>query len=251
MSKHAKAEWDKIKSEGARQFTSTLDIELINEKQAREFVELVRQRAKGNIESPVLETLLLFESNYEAHPEREFLAGYKYSFSSAESTKTKGVHFTIEAPRTWAAKEGKRPNIVQKFVSENGRGPGFLVIQVKDLPLAPGEKVTARDVEEMLNPKGIRDFLPDGATYINSGRITLENLPGLWVRFKAGMSRVRNVVEMETIIYVVFYEKKMIQIQGHVVTAFNTKQVESGGFGKYEKLFDLMANSFVIHNMYK
>lgn len=43
----------------------------------------------------------------------------------------------------------------------------------------------------------------------------------------------------------------MIQIQGQVVTSVNGKPMDRGGLEKYERLFDFMANSFVIANIYQ
>lgn len=251
MSKHAKTEWDKIKGQLTNQIADSINIEQITESQALQFIELVRQRAKGNIESPVIETLLLFKSGYEKHPEREFLDGYKYKYITNGTGKAKGVAFSIEAPKTWAAKEGNRPNIVQKFVSENGRGLELLLVFIKEMPLPPGEIITAKDVAEILNPIDIKDFLPGGAEYITSGKLTVENLPGFWVHFKMNGSRVRNSIGIETIMYTIFYKNKMIQIQGQVTTSVNGKPIERGGLKQYGKLFDLMVNSFVVASMYK
>lgn len=251
MSKHYKTEWERIKEQLTEQIADFINIEQITKPQAREFIELVRQRAKGDIESPVIETLLLFKSGYEEHPEREFLDGYKYKYITNGTGKAKGVAFSIEVPKTWVAKEGDRPNIVQKFVSKNGRGLELLLILIKEMPLSPGETITDKDVAEILKPTDIKDFLPDGAEYVTSGKLTLENLPGFWVHFKMNMSRARNSVCMETIMYTIFYKKKIIQIQGAVTTSFNEQPMDRGGLKKYDKLFDLMANSFVISNMYK
>lgn len=251
MLKYAKAEWKKIKNQLSQQIAGSININQITEAQARQFIELVRQRAKGSIDSPILETLLLFKSGYEDNPEREFLDDYKYKYTANGSGKAKGVAFSIESPTTWKAKDGNRPNIVQKFVSENGKGLELLLVLIKEIPLQPGEKITEKDILEILNPKDIKDVLPDGSIYINSGKLTLENLPGYWVHFKLNMSRVRNSVGMETIMYTIFYKNKMIQIQGQVTTSFNGKQMGRGGLKKYEKLFDLMANSFVLPGMYK
>lgn len=251
MSKHAKTEWEKIKGQLAKQIANSINIEHITELQARQFIELVRRRAKGDIESPVLETLLLFKSGYKKHPELEFLDGFKYRYTTDGTGKAKGVAFSIEAPKTWVAKEGDRPNIVQKFVSANGRGLELLLVLIKELPLQAGETITEKDVEEMLNPTDIEGFLPDGAEYINGGKLTLENLPGLWIHFKMNMSRVKNSVGMETIMYATFYKNKMIQIQGHVTTTTDGRPMDRGGIERYEKLFDLMANSFVISSMYE
>lgn len=251
MTKYGKTEWNKIKKQTTTQITSSFNIDQISETEAREFVDLVRERAKGNIESPVIETLLLFKSGYEKNPEREFLDGYKYKYSTNGAGKAKGVEFSIESPKTWIAKEGNRPNIVQKFVSENGRGLKLLLILIKEVPLQPGEKISEKDVLEILNPKDIQDFIPAGAVYLNSGKLTLENLPGFWLHLKSKLSRVRNTFDVETIIYTIFYKNKMIQIQGQVTTAVNGDPAEPGGLKKYEKLFDQIANSLVINNIYQ
>lgn len=251
MRKYAKNEWDKIKKQLTSQISSSINIEQISETQALQFIKLVRERAKGTIESPVIETLLLFKSDYENYPEREFLDGYKYKYSTNGVGKSKGVAFSIESPRTWVSKEGDRPNIVQKFVSENGRGLELLLILVKELPLQPGERITEKDVSEMLNPKDIQDFIPDGGTILDSGKLTLENLPGFWVHFKIDRVRVKNTIGMETMMYTIFYKNKMILIQGQVMTSINGESDNQVGLKKYEKLFELMANSFVISNIYQ
>jgi hypothetical protein len=251
MSKYAKTEWDKIKEQIHKQTANSINIDQINESDARQFVELVRQRSRGNIASPVIETLLLFKSGYNEYPEREFLDGYKYKYTTNGTGKAKGIAFSIEVPKTWDSKEGDRPNIVRKFISENGRGLESFLILIKDVQLQQGETIRENDVSEMLNSNDIINLLPDGSEYIDSGNLNLENLPGFWVRYKMKMSRVRSSVEMETIIYTVFFENKMIQIQGQVMTSANGEALDNEGLKQYEKLFDLMVNSFVIPSMYK
>jgi len=251
MIKHAENTWQKIKNHLVKQISDFNNIDQVTESQARQFIEIVRQRAKGNIESPILETFLLFKSGYENNPEHEFLDGYKYKYTSDGSGKAKGVAFSIESPKTWAAQEGNRPNVVQKFLSENGRGlEGFLIL-IKEIPMGPGEKISEKDVSEMLNPKEINNFLPDGAIHIKSGKLNLENLPGFWMHYKMNMSRVKNLWEFEVSMYAIFYKNKMIQIQGQVATSVNGKTINSEGLRRYEKLFDLIANSLVITNMYQ
>jgi hypothetical protein len=66
-------------------------------------------------------------------PVREFIDGGRTTFSTNDHPKTKGVNFTIAYPNSWAAAEGDRPNIVQKFTSEAGRGLEMAVIVTNDL----------------------------------------------------------------------------------------------------------------------
>ena len=251
MSKYSKTEWNKIKNQLETTIYKSINIDQLTESQAVQFIAIVRQRAKGNIESPIIETLLLFKNNYQEQPEREFIDGYKYKYITNGLGKAKNVPFSIEVPKTWAAEEASRPNIVQKFVSENGRGLEIILVLIKEIPIGINERITEQDVAEFLNPDDIKDFLPKKASYLSSGELTLENLPGFWVTFKVDMSRARNQIEMETIMYVVYYKNKMIQIQGQVMTSFNGEKAENKGLKKYEKLFDLVANSFVIPELYK
>ncbi|MFG0453515.1 hypothetical protein [Shewanella algae] len=251
MERNSKSEWNEIKKQLNTQIESSINIDKTSETQARRFINIVRERAKGNIDSPILETLLLFKSGYKNNPEREFIDGYKHKYSTNGAGKAKGVAFSIEAPRTWIAKEGNRPNVVQKFVSENGRGLELLIVLIKEIPLQPGEEITEKDVLKISNPKDIQDIIPDGGVHLNSGKLTLENLPGFWVHFKMDKARMRNTFSMETIMYTIFYKNKMIQIQGQVMTSINGEPTDRGGLKRYEKLFDLMANSLVIPKMYK
>lgn len=251
MMEYGKNEWHQIKITLTKQIESSVNIDNITEAQALQFVNLVRQRAKGNIESPIIETMLLFKSDYKEHPEKEFLDGFTYRYSTEGTGKAKGVKFSIDLPKTWLAKDGNRPNVVKKFVSENGKGLELLIILIKEVPLMPNEKVTQKDVEDLLNPKDIREFLPDGSNYLKSGKLKLENLPGFWIYYNMQSNRLRNTIDMETIMYAIFYKNKMIQLQGQVTTSVNGKNINRGGFKKYENLFDLIANSLVISNMYQ
>jgi hypothetical protein len=251
LKKHLGSQWGRFRSELENRGVESLAKLSWTQPQAQQFIGEVRERAKGNIPSPTLETLLLFNPIYQKRPEQEFLDGYRYRYSSASEHKARGLDFTIELPKTWLAKEGNRPHVLQKFVSQNGRGPQLVILFVTELALPPGVAVTAADVKEILNPTDIADFLPAGATYIDSGAMTLETLPGFWARYRTTMSRVRNTFSSEWILYGAFYRDKMIQIQAQVLTEANGEKVEDGEFSKYETLFDLIANSFVLHTLYK
>lgn len=245
-------DWSDLKKRLISEIERSIDSEKISESDARQFIQLVRSRARGEIESPVIETMLLFKSGFQQNPVREFLDGYKYKYSTDGAGKAKGVAFSIEYPITWAAEDGDRPNIVQKFTSGNGRGSEFFMILVKEIPLEPGKQITENDVAEMLNPTDIKDFIPDGGVYLDSGKLTLEQLPGFWLRYQVNSKRMKEEVGSYAIMYIVYFKNKAIMMQGMMFTSFNDQQiVRDSDFQKYEKLFDLMANSLVITSKYK
>ncbi len=248
MQKNLGSGWGEIKKTFKKRITDTLKNQRMTKRLAIQFIDTVKKRAKGEIESPVLETLLIFKSGYEENPEQEFLDGYRYTYRNNGVGKSKGVKFTIKVPKTWIAKDGNRPNIVQKFVSHSGAN---ILVLIKNIPLQANEVFSEKDMSEMLTDDNRKLLMPPNSTYINSGKLTLEGLPGLWIQYKTKAGRVRMSIEMESIMYMVIYKNKMIQIQGMNVISVNSDKIENGGIKKYEKLFDLMANSFVIENLYK
>ena len=245
-------EWVNIKKQIKGSIYKNLNITQLTKQQAKAFIELVRRRAKGEIESPVIEMLLLFNPAYEKQPVKEFNDGYRKKYFSNGSGKAKGVSFSIQVPGSWASKEARRPNIVRKFVSENGRGLEMIMVIVKKLPFPAGQKVTKQDVQEILDLTDMKDLLPENAVYKDSGSLTIENLPGFWQRYSMEMSRVRLKIKMEIIAYTIYYDNKMIQIQCQVGAEEKTPQNKIlKRFENFEPIFDLVANSFVIPSMYK
>lgn len=160
MRNHYKNKWNDIKKQLYNQVKNYIDIDQVSEMKARRFIELVRERARGNIESPIIETLLIFNSEYEKNPEREFIDGYKQKYSTSGAGEANGVDFSIDYPRSWVAKDGDIQNAAQKFVSENGRGLESLVVMIKEMPLQSGERTTEKDVLYVLSSKNIQNFIP-------------------------------------------------------------------------------------------
>ncbi|KJG10730.1 hypothetical protein C0W96_02095 [Photobacterium kishitanii] len=239
--------WNQIKKRLDEQIEKNTNANQISKYQAQQFIAQVLERAKGNIDSPVIETYLMFKSGYQENPEREFIDGFRKKYSTNGDGKAKGIAFMMEMPKSWVAKEANRPNIVQKFISKNGKGSELFMI----LTLDTGQKITESDISEILNQEDMQSFLPENTTYLDSGKLTLENLPGYWIRYKMDASRVRTTGSMEIMAYNIFHGKKLIQFQGQVITSINGTPINNGGISRYEELFDLMVNSFVLPEIYK
>ena len=110
-------------------------------------------------------------------PAREFLEGSRTTFSTEGHAKANGLNFTIAYPNSWAAAEGERPNIVQKFVSEGGRGLEMAMIVTKELPLPPGTVLTNEDLKELFVPSELRGMLPPGAILVDARSTQIEAEP--------------------------------------------------------------------------
>ena len=118
------------------------------------------------MKSPVLETFL--SVLYFDQPQYEFLKGYKKKFSSLDHSKSKGVHVEFDLPKSWIGKEGKRPNVIQQWTSQNGYGSEFINLVIKDL----GSHIaTDREIVEIFEDKATLQQMVPGLdlkrTYLN------------------------------------------------------------------------------------
>lgn len=248
-------EWAKIKTETRAKIAAALVSQALTPDSARSFVETVSKRAKGEIPSPYIETLLTFHPSYIAKPGREFLDGFKARFTSDGSGKAKGVRFHLDYPKSWSSADGNRPNIVRKFVSQNGRGLEMIMVLVKSLPLSPGQKLTDKDIEDMVaelaTPKELEENLPDGASFVSGGPLRLDARPGFYQKYSVKQQWLDFTISSLYVSYTVYYQTSVIQIQCSVSSEAKEEQSLKQRFERFEPLFKLVINSFVIESQWK
>jgi hypothetical protein len=238
--------WESIKKNMAEDVVKKLDYSNLTHNESVAFIETIKQRARGKIETPILETLLMFHPNYEKNPEKEFYDGFKKKYISDDLKKSKGVEFALHVPMSWISKEANRPNIVRKFISQNGHSTEMAMILVLDFP--EGDDLTANYIKSFINQEYMQKNLPPDAILKDYGFFTLETLPGYWQRYTLTVERMKFKLTSETLSYTLFYKDKMIQIQFQVGD-FDDKDLEQK-FKKFEPLFDSIVNSFVLTDLY-
>lgn len=220
--------------------------QVITKDMATDFLSEVKIRSKGNIESPVIEYLLAVK--YEKNPSKEFSDGYRQKYQTDGLGKSQGVIVNLELPRSWVAKEGKRPHIVQKWHSENGTGTEMIMLQVRD---AEGITLTKKDIDVLLNSGELKKYIPDDATYINAGKFTIETLPGYWVHYSMSMERAETNVYLESLSYQFTYRGKMILLmcQAGGDAALERSKVKDS-FQRIQPLCKQVLNSIVLPQLY-
>lgn len=214
------------------------------------FIQEVKSRATGNIESPVIETLLMFNPNYQKNPISELGDNFYQKYNSKNNPKVKAVDFNIRIPKSWKSTEGNRPNIVRKFISNNGyivedKFMENIIFGVYDLPIEVNS-LTQQDLNDICND------IPANSILRDCKKTNLENLPVVTQRIKMDVSRLENNVNMEIIQYNIFYKNKLLMIQGQVGT-INDKVSEKTlleRFEKFKPVFSYVANSLVINDLY-
>lgn len=218
------------------------DYGALTEAQASEFVAVVRQRAKGQMEERALQTLLMWDPVHQARPGSEF-AKYRQKFVANGDGKSKGIKLQMEYPASWASLEAERPNIVRKFISERGRGTESAMILVSSLPF----RQPTRGEMEGLSEADIRQFVPPGGQFISGKRISFDGLPGVMVTFRLAADRFGQDFRLRLLVYTTFYRDRTISVQFSTDDA--TDDADST-FTRFEPLFRLMANSVVILSRY-
>ncbi len=224
---------------------------IITEMIARDFITRIQSRAKGDIESPVKETLLTFNPDFIISPGLEFVRGFTRKYSTLGHPKAKGLHLEIKVPMSWVSREGRRPNIVQFFEAKYGGEDPAMIVMVRDFPAPVGGRVTQKDIDSLFSIDQLKDFIPDEATLLESKPIVWEGQKGgMWVYEMSG-DRLDIKVIMRTMQYLTIYNNRMISLQFSTGGLPEKRKDWVAEFEKNRPLFNLIANSLVIMDKYK
>lgn len=186
-----------------------------------------------------------------AAPESVFATGQISVFSSREHPKAKGVALRIEYPASWRGIEGRHPNVVQNLVSDGGRGLEMCVITIKSIP--PGEPVTTAEIDELLSPSGLRATVPQGAAFRSGKRTKINALPASMVRWAGSFENAGVTMRQETLHVSVVCPRHVISLTfsvGRNAAGHDEAEVLAV-FARFEKLFQLMANSVVVEDQWR
>jgi len=198
--------------------------------------------------------ILAFSAILHAEPPSaliEFAKGDFEYYSTKGHPKAKGTSFTLKHPKSWLAREGEHPNILQKFVSEQGRGLEIAMIVTKAIPLPAGIKLTQEDIAEILAPSELKTSLPSNATLIDAKATKIEGEPAGILEYamtveRAGMTTVTRVVS-----FIFFQDTTMVQVQFHVASLAGGSSDLPGRAAAFRPLFDQMMNSIVFDDKWK
>lgn len=178
-----------------------------------------------------------------------FQKGTAPKFTTKEHPKAKGVVFTIKYPPSWAAKEGERPNIVQKFVSKSGSGHGMAMILTKSIP--PNERFTQADVRAALSPEGLKDFLPEGAILLKVKTTKIEGEPAGLIEYSMRMERAGAEADFQYMTLIFFQGRTIVSVQFSIGALSSDSGDLPSRFEKVRPIFNLIMNSIVFDDKWK
>jgi hypothetical protein len=261
-----KEQYPEYLAEMRNQMNNILKSQQMNQDVAMAFLEEVNLRSAGNIPSPMLEILLTYQ--FIQRPHNELLRGFKNNYRTKGHPKAKGLDLQIEYPISWSKREGKRPNVVQFFSSNNGRGPAQALIMVRDISKEAQGELTHEEIQALNTLEGSKELASEvfsnngiiemvnnmGMTNvrnINSKKIVMDRWPGAVLEFTGELQQLDFTVTMCIKTYFVIYKNFMIFLQGQVVKLPNETENElKNKRTLFDPLFRFMANSLVIQSQY-
>jgi hypothetical protein len=209
------------------------------------FLEQVKGRSKGEIESPVLEYLLAVK--YMAHPVGEFADGFRQRYQTDGTGKSQGIKLSLQLPRSWAIEEGERPHIVKKWVSENGTGLEIILLDIRD---GQGYNPTKEEIDEFVRSGEVKEVVPEGSTYVASGNFTLEKQTGYWVQMAMLKERAGMKGYIDALMYQFFFRGKAIGLMCQASGPVSEKSKVNETFKQIQPLCQQVLNSLVLSQMY-
>ena len=219
-----------------------------NQEVATKFIAEVGLRARGEMPSPILETLLTYQ--FIDWPIEEFTLGYNRVFRTKDHPKAKNVDFQVRYPISWRPEEGERPNIIQKFTSENGRGLEILMLMVKDIPF-PLNYILKQNLDDFFVESNLKEMIPEGGKFISAKLIILDDHKGAMIIYDDIVQRVDITTITRNLMFITIYDGKMIWIGCSVLALPGEESELKERFNRFEPLFKMIANTFIIQEQYK
>jgi len=183
---------------------------------------------------------------------REFTSGNITIYSSAGHPKSKGLNMQVSYPNSWLAREGKRPNVVQTFFSEGGKGLEGAILLTKDVPNVEGVVFSDSDLAEYFEPSELISYVPPNAKMIQIKSTRIEGCPAGIVEYSQRQERAGMVIDTQFITYMFIFNDTFVQLLCMVslnpgISNFNI----SNKMEKFRPLFFLMANSIMLPDKWK
>lgn len=133
----------------------------------------------------VLSACLLGNAFAADTADRDFAKGARSSYKTDDHPKARRLKMKFDYPSGWTAKEGERPNIVQRFVEPLTAGiTRMCMITVKEFP--PEVQAASSEpgmLDEVFLPENLRQMVPPGATVLDAQSTKYDGQPGGWLSY--------------------------------------------------------------------
>lgn len=217
------------------------------EASAKQFIEQVKARAKGDIPSPTKEILLSFNPEFAASPELEFTRG----FTTRYSGDTGGLLVEFSYPASWKMDGTNGPRVSQLFQAKYGHDDPALAIGAADFLSETGARYTDAQIDVIFSPARLKDFAPRDAKIIESKAVTIGGRKGAMYEYEKTSDRAGVKLTTRIRSYKAEFKGKLIMLQFMAGGPSDDRKTLAAKFEKNRALFELIVNSMEFRAMDK
>ncbi len=218
----------------------------MSEKASRDFIERVRARSKGEIESPIKETLLSYNPDFLQTPELEFTSGYTNRYSTLGLEKAGGLRLELSYPASWKREESNGATVMQMFLAKNGyENPSGLLL-IDDYLQKDDKPYSTAQIGGIFAPATLKNLAPSGATVVETAPATLGGQTGAMIVYEQTAKNPNGTFTVRIISYITIYKGKFVALNFSSGGPSADRAPWTANFEKNRKLFTLIANSLVL-----
>jgi hypothetical protein len=233
-------EWQSNKSQMIKKYSGG-DYSRVSEEAAKQYIFEVNQRAIGKIQSPVLETFLIFNPEYQKNPIKEYTDGYIEVFNSKKSKKQLGLDIMLKVPKSWKLLNSSAKNDNKlHFVTGYGMGNVSLDISInRQNSTSDSKKVLSKEnlMQGLIKKEEVLSFNAD---------YTVDNCPAAKITY---YHEEKNQIRTQGTLHVVYalnYTNYLIKIAFNYTSPSGREEDVLNEYEKYKELEIKIKNSFVI-----
>jgi hypothetical protein len=169
-------------------------------------------------------------------------------YSTKGHPKAKGINLNIKRPKSWIALDGDRPNIVQKFQSEKGKGRELVTVLIKYLPSTPSQET----VRKLFSPDHLKKMIPPGGKVFTANSTMIDGEIAGISEYGLAIDVAGVVLKSRTIQINVIQKDILIQIDFSVNGGPDSSEKElAAQMDVFRPLFQWMGRSIVFPDKWK
>jgi len=197
----------------------------------------------------LLVLILPLSINLYGNDTNAFQLDRTHDYFTKNHPKAKGLNISLEYPVSWLTKEGKRPNIVQKFIKPSSDTYMVMcIIMIKGLPYQFESFSEEQIAQALFSKESFKSSLPKNSTLIRYKQTCYDGQPGYIGSFKTIRKRSGFQILVYFLNHVFIYSKKIIIVQCQVLGSPLDREEVSRIYKNYLPLFMQIGNSIVIHD---
>jgi len=127
----------------------------------------------------------------------------------------------------------------------------MFLLMVKDIPIPLDYTLTEQDIDDFFVESNLKEMIPEGGKFISAKLIILEDHKGAMIIYDDIVQRVDITTITRNLVFITIYDGKIIWIGCSVLALPGEESELKERFNRFEPLFKMIANTFIIQEQYQ